>query len=61
MDPDIVGRLVTEAIMARRLHIITDPRFGRMVNKRFDRIASDFDWAAHSETLRTTGSPGAIE
>ena len=61
LDPDIVGQLVTEAIIAKRLHIITDPRFGRMVKKRFDRIASDFDWAANSETLRISGSPGAIE
>jgi len=61
LDPDIVGQLVVEAISARRLHIITDPRFGRMVEKRFERIAADFEWAANSETLRMSGSPGAVE
>jgi len=61
LDPDIVGELVTEAIAAQRLHIITDPRFARLVEKRFERLASDFEWAANSETLRMNRSPGAVE
>ncbi len=59
LDPEIVGRLVVEAIRAERLHILTDPRFARLVQKRFERLADDFEWAANSQALTSTSSPGA--
>jgi len=51
LAPDIVGELVVEAIKAKRLHILTDPRFSRLVDKRFARLAADFEWAANSAAL----------
>jgi len=51
LAPDIVGELVVEAIKAKRLHILTDPRFSRLVDKRFARLAEDFEWAANSAAL----------
>ncbi|MFP6808742.1 MAG: SDR family NAD(P)-dependent oxidoreductase [Pseudomonadales bacterium] len=61
LDPDIVGDLVVEAIEAERLHILTDPRFEKMVAKRFARLAADFEWAANSKALTNTDSPGAAK
>ena len=51
LDPDVVGRLVLEAIIANRLFIFTDPRFKTLVQKRHDKLLSDFDWAAASAAL----------
>ena len=59
LDPDVVGRLVLEAVRANRLYIFTDPRFSGQVQRRFERIASDFAWAADSEALNAAGAPGA--
>lgn len=59
LDPDVVGRLVLEAIIANRLFIFTDPRFKALVQKRHDKIMADFDWAAASAALVDGGAPGA--
>lgn len=56
LDPDIVGRLVLEAIVANRLFIFTDPRFKSLVQKRHDKMLADFDWAADSAALGGTAS-----
>ena len=53
LDPNIVGELVVEAVQARRLHILTDPRFARLVSKRFERLTADFEWAANSAALKS--------
>jgi NAD(P)-dependent dehydrogenase (short-subunit alcohol dehydrogenase family) len=59
LDPDVVGRLVLEAIIANRLFIFTDPRFRALVQKRHDKLLADFDWAAASAALVDGGAPGA--
>jgi NAD(P)-dependent dehydrogenase (short-subunit alcohol dehydrogenase family) len=59
LDPDIVGRLVLEAIRADRLFIFTDPRFRTAVDRRHEKMLADFDWAARSDALVSSGSPGA--
>jgi NAD(P)-dependent dehydrogenase (short-subunit alcohol dehydrogenase family) len=59
LDPDIVGRLVLEAIAADRLFIFTDPRFRSMVERRHEKMLADFDWAARSAALVDSDSPGS--
>jgi NAD(P)-dependent dehydrogenase (short-subunit alcohol dehydrogenase family) len=59
LDPDIVGRLVLEAIQANRLFIFTDPRFRSMLERRHEKILADFEWAARSAALVDSGAPGS--
>ena len=59
LDPRIVGNLVLEAIRENRLYIFTDPRFRKMVEKRYQRILEDFDWAANSQALNDAAAPGS--
>ena len=59
LDPQVVGELVVEAIRANRLYIFTDPRFRKLVERRYQRILEDFEWAAQSQALNTAGAPGA--
>ena len=59
LDPSVVGQLVLEAIQANRLYIFTDPRFRKQVQRRFDRIGEDFEWAAKSQALNDAGAPVA--
>jgi NAD(P)-dependent dehydrogenase (short-subunit alcohol dehydrogenase family) len=46
LDPDVVGRLVVQAILANRQYIFTDPRFRRLLEKRSARLLEDLDWSA---------------
>ena len=57
LDPMVVGELVREAIIANRLYIFTDPRFRSLLERRYERILEDLDWAAASASL--VGAPGA--
>jgi NAD(P)-dependent dehydrogenase (short-subunit alcohol dehydrogenase family) len=59
LDPLVVGDLVVEAIRANRLYVFTDPRFRKLVERRFQRILQDFDWAAGSTSLNAANAPGA--
>jgi hypothetical protein len=59
LDPQIVGELVREAILENRLYIFTDPRFRNMLERRFERILADLDWAASSDALVAGNAPGA--
>jgi NAD(P)-dependent dehydrogenase (short-subunit alcohol dehydrogenase family) len=59
LEPRVVGELVVEAIRANRLYIFTDPRFRRQVERRYQRILEDFDWAAQSDALIAAAAPGA--
>ena len=59
LNPDVVGRLVVEAVVANRFYIFTDPRFRRLLEKRFARLLEDIEWAADSRALGTAGAPGA--
>lgn len=59
LNPDIVGRLVLEAIKADRQFIFTDPRLRSRVERRHEKMMADFEWAAQSNALVSAGAPGA--
>jgi NAD(P)-dependent dehydrogenase (short-subunit alcohol dehydrogenase family) len=59
LDPDVVGRLVIEAVRANRLYIFTDPRFRKLVERRFQRLLEDFEWAANCTALNEAAAPGS--
>lgn len=59
INPDIVGRLVLEAIKADRQFIFTDPRLASRVERRHDKMMADFQWAATSDALVSAGAPGS--
>jgi NAD(P)-dependent dehydrogenase (short-subunit alcohol dehydrogenase family) len=59
LDPRVVGELVVEAIRANRQYIFTDPRFRKLVERRYERILEDFEWSANSDTLNDANAPGA--
>ncbi len=59
INPDIVGRLVLEAIQADRQFIFTDPRLRSRVERRHEKMMADFQWAAESNALVSAGAPGA--
>ncbi len=59
LNPDIVGRLVLEAVLADRLFIFTDPRLKGRVERRHEKMMLDFEWAANSKALTESGAPGA--
>jgi NAD(P)-dependent dehydrogenase (short-subunit alcohol dehydrogenase family) len=59
LDPRIVGQLVVEAIRENRLYIFTDPRFRKLVERRYQRILEDFDWASRSQALNDAQAPGS--
>jgi NAD(P)-dependent dehydrogenase (short-subunit alcohol dehydrogenase family) len=61
IDPDIVGRLVLEAVRADRLFIFTDPRLRGRVERRHEKMMADFEWAAHSQALTESDAPGAVK
>ena len=61
LEPNVVGELVLEAIHANRLYIFTDPRFRKQVQRRYDRIAEDFDWASRSNALSNATKLGATD
>jgi len=58
LDPRVVGELVLEAMRENRLYIFTDPRFRKLVEKRYQRILEDFEWAANSQALNDAAAPG---
>lgn len=59
LDPGVVGELVCEAILANRLYVFTDPRFRPTVERRYQRMLEDFDWAAASAALVSANAPGS--
>jgi NAD(P)-dependent dehydrogenase (short-subunit alcohol dehydrogenase family) len=59
LDPDIVGRLVLEAIQANRLFIFTDPRLAGRVERRHQKLMADFEWASRSRSLVDAKAPGS--
>ncbi len=59
LDPRVVGQLVREAISENRLYIFTDPRFRKLIEKRYERILVDFEWAANSQALNEASAPGS--
>ncbi len=61
LNPDVVGRLVLEAVRNNRLYIFTDPRFQKLMVKKHQRMLDDLKWAAGSQALVEAGAPGAFE
>lgn len=61
LDPDVVGKLVLEAIHSDRLYIFTDPRMAKLVRRRYDKLLEDFEWAAKSKALCDAKAPGSAE
>jgi NAD(P)-dependent dehydrogenase (short-subunit alcohol dehydrogenase family) len=59
LDPRVVGELVVEAVRHNRQYIFTDPRFRKLVEKRYQRILEDFTWSANSDALNDANAPGA--
>ncbi|HAD09173.1 MAG TPA: short-chain dehydrogenase [Porticoccaceae bacterium] len=59
LDPDVVGKLVLEGILADQFFLFTDPRMVKQVERRFDRIRQGFDWSANSHALVDAGAPGS--
>ncbi len=51
LDPDIVGRLVLEAIQDNQPYIFTNPALGFMMENRFKNIAAGHAWAEKSKAL----------
>lgn len=51
LDPDIVGRLVLEAIQENQPYIFTNPALGYMMENRFKNIAAAHAWAENSKAL----------
>ena len=61
LDPDVVGKLVLEAIHGDRLYIFTDPRMAKLVRRRHEKQLEDFEWAAKSAALCNAKAPGSAE
>ncbi len=57
MDGGSAG--VAGAVQANRLYVFTDPRFQKLVKRRYERIQTDFDWAAQSTALNDAQAPGS--
>jgi len=51
LDPDIVGRLVLEAIQDNQPYIFTNPALVNLMENRFKNIAAGNAWAANSKAL----------
>lgn len=59
LDPDVVGKLVLEGILADQFFLFTDPRMIKQVERRFDRIRQGFEWSASSAALVDAKAPGS--
>jgi NAD(P)-dependent dehydrogenase (short-subunit alcohol dehydrogenase family) len=46
MPAEDVGAIVVRAVRANRFHVLTHPRARRLVERRFERMLADFDFAA---------------
>ena len=51
LDPDIVGRLVLEAIQDNQSYIFTNPALGAQIEARFKRIQAGNAWAEKCKAL----------
>jgi len=58
LNPDIVGKLVLEAMRENQFYVFTDPRMIKALERRVDRIRQGFDWSANSQALVEVNAPG---
>jgi NAD(P)-dependent dehydrogenase (short-subunit alcohol dehydrogenase family) len=48
MPAEDVGAIVIRAVRANRFHVLTHPRAKRLVERRFEQMLADFDFAAEA-------------
>jgi NAD(P)-dependent dehydrogenase (short-subunit alcohol dehydrogenase family) len=60
LDPDIVGKLVLEAIQEDQFYIFTDPGLRNLMESRSQRILEGYDWAANSKALKGVKQLGIL-
>ena len=60
LDPDIVGKLVLEAVQEDQFYIFTDPGLRNLMETRGQRILSGYDWAANSKALKGVKQLGIL-
>lgn len=60
LDPDIVGKLVLEAIQDDQPYIFTDPSLRYLVERRTQYILKGYDWADNCESLKGANQPGLM-
>jgi NAD(P)-dependent dehydrogenase (short-subunit alcohol dehydrogenase family) len=60
LDPDIVGKLVLEAIQEDQFYIFTDPGLRNLMEKRSKDILEGYDWAANSKALKGVKQLGVL-
>jgi len=60
LHPDVVGKQVLEAILKNQPYIFTDPKMRKMVDSRFRKIMSGYDWADTCDSL-TGAQQGSLQ
>ena len=60
LDPNIVGRLVLEAIQDDQPYIFTDPALRNLVELRTKRILAGYDWADKARALEGAVQSSAL-
>jgi len=58
LDPDVVGRLVLEAIQQDQPYIFTDPSLRYLIERRTKYILQGYDWADQCDALKDVRQPG---
>lgn len=60
LNPDIVGDLVLEAMLADQFYIFTDPSLKHLIETRCERIIAGYDWAANCKSLKGAKQAGGL-
>lgn len=60
LDPDIVGRLVLEAIQEDQPYIFTDPSLRYLIERRTKYILAGYDWADQCKALEGVEPTGLV-
>ncbi len=60
LNPDIVGDLVLEAMLADQFYIFTDPSLKHLIETRCERIIAGYDWAANCTSLKGAKQAGGL-
>ena len=60
LNPDIVGDLVLEAMLADQLYIFTDPGLKHLIETRSKHLLDAYDWAANCKSLKGVKQSGML-
>ncbi len=60
LNPDIVGKLVLEAILEDQPYIFTDPALRNLIELRTGRILAGYDWADKAKALQGAVQSSAL-